>query len=362
MAFRKRKQLIQQIQNLRGSKVITLVNSDRPYDGPPPLGITTGIESEAQIFFYDHLLAMGQVNNLDLFLYTRGGETDAVWPLVNMLRERCKKLSVLVPFRAHSAGTMICLGANEVVLGELAGLSPIDPTTGNQFNPRDEVDKRTILGISVEDVTSYMNLARDQKKVGLKNPSHILEVFQTLSEKVHPLALGNVNRVHTRIRALGLKLLALHIDVKKERKKVDEVIDTLTERLYAHTHYIGREEAIQVLDIGGFVKYASPDEQNVMWGLFEEYTTLFDLRKRFSLNSYMVGQQERELIARGGAIESENMSHLYLTKTKITKMATTFPGMPAQAQPGVGPPIAGLPPQYLFEVASRGWERNSRGI
>lgn len=361
MAFKKRKKLIQQLQDLRGSKVLVLANSDRPCDGPPPLGITMGIESEVQIFLYDHLLPIGQVNNIDLFLYTRGGETDAVWPLVNMLRARCKKLSVLVPFRAHSAGTMICLGAHEVVLGELASLSPIDPTTGNQFNPRDEVDKRTLLGISVEDVTSYMNLAKDEKKVGLKNPSHILEVFRTLSEKVHPLALGNVNRVHTRIRELGLKLLALHIDVKKNRKRVNEIIDTLTERLYAHTHYISREEAIKMLDIGGFVKYASPDEQNVMWKLFEEYATLFDLRKRFNLNSYMVGHQERELIARGGAIESENMSHLYLTKCKITKIPATFPGMQAPAQPSVGLPIPGLPSQYSLEVASRGWEINSRG-
>ena len=78
MAFRHRKELIQKIQDIRGSKVITLIHSDRPSDGPPPLGISMGLDNEIQSVVYEHLRAMGKVSNLDLFLYTRGGETDAV--------------------------------------------------------------------------------------------------------------------------------------------------------------------------------------------------------------------------------------------------------------------------------------------
>ena len=270
---------------------------------------------------------------------------------------------MLVPFRAHSAGTMICLGANELVLGELSQLSPIDPTTGNQFNPRDEVNTQTLLGISVEDLTSYMNLARDKKKVGLKDAGHILEVFQTLSNKVHPLALGNVNRVHTRIRKLGSRLLALHIDAKKHRSKLREIIDMLTERLYAHTHYIGRKEAIQMLEIEDSTRCASPDEESAMWELFEKYTNLFQLGKRFSVNSYMAEQSDRDLTARGGAIESENMSHLYFTTSKIMKRSIIPPNMNVNLQQGaIAPIIPGLPSEYSIEVADRGWERNRRGI
>jgi ClpP class serine protease len=52
-----------------------------------------------------------------------------VWPLVTLLRQYCKRLAVLVPFRAHSAGTLISLGADEIVMlpgSELAGDERLD--------------------------------------------------------------------------------------------------------------------------------------------------------------------------------------------------------------------------------------------
>ncbi|MBU0734226.1 MAG: hypothetical protein KKG10_08760, partial [Proteobacteria bacterium] len=45
-----------------------------------------------------------------------------------MLREFCEKLAVLVPFRAHSAGTTLALGADEIVMGPLGELGPVDPS------------------------------------------------------------------------------------------------------------------------------------------------------------------------------------------------------------------------------------------
>ena len=45
------------------------------------------------------------------------------------------------------------MAAKRIVMTRLAELSPIDPTTGNQFNPVDGKGNR--LGISVEDVRAY---------------------------------------------------------------------------------------------------------------------------------------------------------------------------------------------------------------
>ena len=54
-----------------------------------------------------------------------------------MIREYCDKFSVLVPDKAHSAATMIALGADEIVMSNLSEISPIDPSTANVFNPQD---------------------------------------------------------------------------------------------------------------------------------------------------------------------------------------------------------------------------------
>jgi len=104
MAFRERLELIKRIQELRGSKVVAYVTSDRrtfPPGFPLFPALNTKLATEAQIFLYDQLRSLGKTDNLDLFLYTRGGETDSVWPLVSIFREYAlRRFAVLVPFRA----------------------------------------------------------------------------------------------------------------------------------------------------------------------------------------------------------------------------------------------------------------------
>jgi hypothetical protein len=162
---------------------------------PPGLpGFSNNLSGEPQLQLLSLLEEIGYVERLDLFLYTRGGTTEAVWPIITALREHCDTLGVLVPFRAHSAGTLLCLGADEVVMMPGAELSPIDPTTGNQFNPVDPANPQGRFGISVEDVVAYFKLAEDRAEI--HDEAHRAQVFRELTSQVHPLALGNVQRVY----------------------------------------------------------------------------------------------------------------------------------------------------------------------
>ena len=47
----------------------------------------------------------------------------------------CDDLTVIVPHKAHSSGTVISLGANRIVMTKQATLSPIDPSLNNPLNP-----------------------------------------------------------------------------------------------------------------------------------------------------------------------------------------------------------------------------------
>src|SRR5262249_14487735 len=82
---------------------------------------------------------LGDGHGLDVLLYTRGGATNAVWPIAGLLREFDPNFEILIPYRAHSSGTMVALAAKKIVMTPLAELSPIDPTTANQFNPRENL-------------------------------------------------------------------------------------------------------------------------------------------------------------------------------------------------------------------------------
>ncbi len=66
-------------------------------------------------------------NGLTLILHTPGGSPNAAEMIVSYLRSKFTRMEVIVPALAMSAGTMISLGADQVVMGRQSQLGPIDP-------------------------------------------------------------------------------------------------------------------------------------------------------------------------------------------------------------------------------------------
>lgn len=126
--------------------------------------------------------------------------------LVNLIRECCKTFNVLVPNHAFSAATLTALGADSIVMHPMGVLGPTDPMVGNQFNPKDP-DTKQQLGISVEDVTAYIELLKDD--VGIRHEDELVLAFNHLADKVHPLALGNVKRSRSRYATVSFKAIRI---------------------------------------------------------------------------------------------------------------------------------------------------------
>ncbi|MDO8524655.1 MAG: hypothetical protein Q7R99_03430 [bacterium] len=268
-----KKQLIQKIEKLRNSRVITYLTSDR--QGAPGTP-TAKIAMDIVPIISKHLRAIGKTENIDLFLHSSGGDTMVPWRLVSMMREYCDKFSVLIPYKAHSAATMISLGADEIIMSDLSELSPIDPSTANVFNPSDPQNPQNKIPISVEDVMAYFDLAKN--KFGIKNDAELAKIFGKFIEanpQIHPLALGNVNRTHNLIRILAKRLLKSHKSPMKD-DEIDKAVDYFTEKLYSHQYFIGRKEAKE--DLG--LKAVSPADEELsktMTELYEEYANEMEL-------------------------------------------------------------------------------------
>ena len=198
------------------------------------------------------------------------------WRLVSMIREYCDKFSVLIPYKAHSAATMVALGADEIVMSDLSELSPIDPSTANVFNPLDPQNPQNRIPISVEDVMAYFDLAKN--KFGIKNDDELSRIFNKFVEsnpQIHPLALGNVNRTHNLIRILAKRLLKSHKASIKE-EEIEKIVNYFTEKLYSHQYLIGRKEAKEDLGLNT-VQYADSVLSKIMTDLYEEYKNEMNL-------------------------------------------------------------------------------------
>lgn len=333
-AVERRLQLIKQIQEARNSRVICYVTGDRQ-------GLETKIAHDCHPLIFSHLHQMGPSEKIDLFLYTAGGITVAGWGLVHLIREFCKNFAVLVPYRAFSCGTLICLGADEIVMGRLGQLGPIDPSTQNPFNPPVQgmpPSPRHTLPMNVEDIVSFIDLAKHE--IGLKGGSGLAVALDNLSKMnpYAPLALGAAYRVRPQIVKLAIALLRLHM-VGKE-KEIKRIVDMLTKQLGSHDYLIGRKEA---KGIGLKVKDASDDFETPMWELYNEYERLMELNNPYSPATFLGQQQSGIGTFIRAAIESEVMTHLFRTEKQVNQVT-------------IGPPIAPVPtPGHQEIVIDEGW-------
>jgi len=337
------KNLIQQIESFRNSKVITYITSDRK----PPVGAR--IAMDIIPVFSRQLRSIGKVPQIDLFLYSTGGDTMVPWRLVSMIREYCDKFSVLIPYKAHSAATMIALGADEIVMSDLSELSPIDPSTANVFNPQDPRNPQARIPISVEDVMAYFDLAKN--KIGIKDEKELTEIFKKFIEsnpQIHPLALGNINRVHNLIRILAKRLLKSHKNPMAE-EEINKIVDYFTEKLYSHQYFIGRKEAKEDLGIKT-VTYADDYLSDLMSRLLEEYKKEMELEKIWN-PEIEIGENQAyaKKSYKVAFIESTNQTNYFEQVIEFKKGQVTVTQQTPQG------PIQIPQEKIIWRVVRQGW-------
>jgi hypothetical protein len=89
------------------------------------------------------IYGMDWSRGLTLILHTPGGRPDAAESLVAYLRSKFEYIEVIVPTLAMSAGTMISLAANLIVMGRQSQLGPIDPQMS--FGPGRSISARAVV-------------------------------------------------------------------------------------------------------------------------------------------------------------------------------------------------------------------------
>jgi len=267
----------------------------------------------------------------------------AGFALVRLIREFCKKFTVLIPFKAHSCATLIALGADEIIMGRLGQLSPVDPSITSPFNPSvpGQGQQRALLPVSVEDVVGYLDLARKEAKVD--SESALAQIFQQLSSNVHPLALGSVYRAREQIGLLARTLLSFHMHKTKDKKKIDKIISILTKERFSHDYIISRREAKEI--IGLKVSELSDSAEQRLWSLYSAYESAMELNVPFSNEAFLGTEVQRIGTFDRAFIESTGSTQVFRTQKEIKKISATQPGIPA--------PVEG----YQERVLSEGWVR-----
>ncbi|MFA4998790.1 MAG: hypothetical protein WC514_02110 [Candidatus Paceibacterota bacterium] len=332
----KRQNLIKKISELRGnSKIIAYLTSDRA-----PLN--TRIAEDVVSLLQRHILIDTERKKVSLFLYTRGGDMIAPLKIVNLLRSHYNEFEILITHYAQSAGTLISLGADSIIMTRLAELSPVDPTTTHPFNPTVASQNPSVPAqprpINVEDVNSYFLFATEKAKVNDKDMDKVYSYLINNAHKdnaIHPLSLGNVYRGYRMARKLAERMLKMHYKGFFRTKRIAKLVDALTGKIPTHDYPIFRDEA---RELGLKVEYASTELESLMFELLSNYTNVMNIGRPFNPVEILGSEQNKEFSSIGAFVESVGVCDTFTFKGIIKRDADT-------------------PPRISMNIVSSKWER-----
>lgn len=300
-------ELYKKLEEKRNSKLLVYITGDRR-------GLETQIHPEVLDFFVDHLDAIESVPKISLYLYTTGGQTLAAWSIANLVRQFCDEFEVIIPSKAHSGGTLICLGANTIVMTKQATLGPIDPSVNTPLNPQvPGAPPNARIPVSVEAINGFIELAREELKIN--SGADLTAVLSNLTANVHPLVLGQVYRTRSQIKMLGKRLLLKHID---DEDKIEKLLSFLCSESGSHDYTIYRQEARD--DLGLNIERPDDEQYSLIKEIYDDIVEELEMSLPYDPLLFLKGQNEATYEHKRALIESVNAgSHRFVTEGYLTK-------------------------------------------
>ncbi len=158
---------------------------------------------------------------LDLVIHSGGGIAHSAYQVIELLRIHTKQLNACVPFWAKSAATLLCMGADRIVVGEHAELGPLDVQMYEErqagkgaftsaLNPFKSLEQ--LVAASVEALAAAMRFIVDEYEMSYIEslPHAVAFVGQTtgpLVSRLDPDKLGQYNRELSVAIEYGRRLL-----------------------------------------------------------------------------------------------------------------------------------------------------------
>lgn len=155
--------------------------------------------------------------------------------MVNLLRNRCRHMTALVPLNCESAATMLALGADEIQMGPMAFLTPVDTKVYHDLCPIDNDNDRVRIGTNELDriIEGWQSTATEDDD----------GVFNELWKYIHPLAIAAAQRAGTLSAMLCNQIMSYHIEDEAKR---EEISRKLNSDYPAHSYPIVPKEARRI--------------------------------------------------------------------------------------------------------------------
>lgn len=201
-------------------------------------------------------LQPSRTNSL-LILTTNGGAADAAYLIARTLQQTSEKVILCIPAQCKSAGTLVALGAHEILMNSLAEFGPLDV----QLVQRDEIGQRrsglvvrtALAGLADETFDIYQKVM-----LNIKMASKSAISFEVASRLAAEMAVGVMAPVYAQISpdALGNDLRDLRVATaygdrlaRVGRNTKPDTVRRLVEDYPAHEFIIDQSETAELFNV-----------------------------------------------------------------------------------------------------------------
>jgi len=233
----------------------------------PPAG---NIWTQDLYAFLECLKKIGKTKKLALYIRSNGGQGMTSLRIINLIRSFTDKLILLAPSECASAATMLALGCDEIYMGPLSSLSPVDSSLTHQLSPVDGLNNS--VPVSLDELWRVLRLWKEAgtgKKStktetqtsllkNIKNTDETENPYKYLYEYVHPLVFGAVDRYSSLSVRICKEILGYHF---KDEKQIEKITNSLNYDYPAHGYPITMMEAKR---IGLPIKELTEEMQTVL--------------------------------------------------------------------------------------------------
>lgn len=244
-----RQELIGKYEDLEGANLIVIIDQIAPTN---------------MTILEELLVDCDRSKDLHVLLSSPGGDGETAIRMLRSMQTRCRELVILVPDMAKSAATILCLGADRIVMGPGGDLGPIDP----QMIFRDETGRDSMY--SAKDIVAAVEEAEQRTT---NNPESYA-LFSALLADVNMLMLEQARSALSRSEALMVEALSIG---RRDEKSVQELAAKLKSPLIdtptSHSAVISVNHA-QSYGLPAEAADLNSESWQLLWQLWTHYFSI----------------------------------------------------------------------------------------
>lgn len=250
----KRAELLEDIAGMTGNNVIAYIaNTDCP-------GLASAIDRRDPIPFFDLFKHIDKTRGIDLIINSNGGDPDVAEKIVKLCRSVSQTFRVMVPYVAKSAATLIALGADQVLMGRVSELGPIDP----QISVISRTGK-----LKTFPANSYLDSVAKIEKAIQENGGRIPPLYLPyLNSEFEPSFVDCCEKAIQRAKRTAEEWLARYM-LKGDQQKAESIANKLCDADREYLSHGKVIDAAEAQDLG--LNVVILEQEDPLWKKLWEY-------------------------------------------------------------------------------------------